>query len=125
MSRGALAAALVPVAALLAILAVGAGVLWSDLAPRDREAIAAVLTPPRVGLLVLFGLALVAALAVLGYRSFVALALPARRLAEEVRLIARGNAAHRVAPSGAAELQALGGAVNELAEARAGLAADV
>jgi DNA polymerase III subunit epsilon len=125
MSRGALAAALVPVGVALAILAVGAGVLWSDLGTGEREAIAVVLTPPRVGLLLLFGLALVAALAILGYRRFAALALPARRLAEEVRLIAQGNTSHRVSPSGATELQALAGAVNELAAARAALAVDV
>ena len=125
MNRGALAAALAPPAVALAILAAGAGVLWIDLDPRDREAIAALLTPPRIGLLALFGLALATALAILGYRRFAALALPARRLAEGVRVIAQGNAAHRVAPFGAAELQALAGAINELAEVRSALAADV
>jgi DNA polymerase-3 subunit epsilon len=124
-SRRALAAMLVPPAVALAILAVGAGALWSDLDPGDRETVAAVLTPPRIGLLVLSGLALAAALAILGYRLFAATAAPARRLAEEVRLIAQGNPSHRVAPSGAPELQLLAGAVNELAEVRAALAADV
>ena len=93
--------------------------------PSGREAIAAILTPPRIGLLVLFALVLATALAILGYRLFARLAAPARRLAEDVRVIAQGNAAHRVAPSGAAELQALAGAVNELAEVRSALAADV
>ena len=125
MSRAALAAALMPPAVALAILAVGAGFLWSDLEPGEREAIAAVLTPPRVGLLVLFGLALATVLAILGYRRFVATADPARRLAEDVRLIAQGNPSHRVGASGTAELRALAGAVNELAEARSALAADV
>lgn len=125
MSRGALAAMLVPPAVALAILAVGAGALWSDLGPGDREAVAAVLTPPRMGLLVLSGLALATALAILGYRLFAATAAPARRLAEDVRLIAQGNPSHRVAPSGAPELRRLAGAVNELAEVRAALAADV
>jgi hypothetical protein len=37
-SRRALAALLVPPAVALAILAVGAGVVWSDLDPSDREA---------------------------------------------------------------------------------------
>src|SRR5262245_12251887 len=113
MTRRALAAALAPVGVALVVLAVGAGVLWGDLGEVDREAIAAVLTPPRVGLLVFFGLALVAGLAVLGYRRFAALALPARRLAEEARLIAQGNPSHRVTPPGAPDLAALATAVNE------------
>ncbi|HTO50310.1 MAG TPA: exonuclease domain-containing protein [Burkholderiales bacterium] len=125
MSRGALAAALVPAAVALVILGVGAGFLWGDLDPREREAIGAVLTPARIGLLVLFGLALVTVLAVLGHRLFARLAAPARRLAEDVRVIAQSNAAHRVAPSGAAELRVLASAVNELAEVRSALAADV
>ena len=125
MSRRALAAALVPPAVALGVLAVGAGFFWSDIDARDREAISAIFTPPRIGLLVLFGLALGTALAILGYRVFGATAAPARRLAEDVRLIAQGNAAHRVTASGAPELQALAGAVNELAEARSALAADV
>jgi len=124
-SRGALAAMLAPPAVALAILAVGAGAFWSDLDPRDRDAVAAVLTPPRIGLAVLFGLALATALAILGYRLFAATAAQARRLAEDVRLIAQGNPSHRVAPSGASELRLLAGAVNELADVRAALAADV
>ena len=76
MSRGALAAMLVPPLAALAILAVGAVSLWSDLDLRDREAVTAVLTPPRIGLLVLFGLAFATALAILGYRLFAATAAP-------------------------------------------------
>ena len=125
MSRGALAATLVPPAVALALLAAGAGALWTDLDPGDREVVAAVLTPPRIGLLVLFGLALATALAILGYRLFAATAAPARRLAEDVRLIAQGNPSHRVASAGMPELQLLAGAVNELAEVRARLAADV
>jgi len=125
MNRGALAAALAPPAVALAILAAGTGFVWSDLDASGREVVAAILTPPRIGLLVLFGLALVAALAILGYRRFTRFAAPARQLAEDVRVIAQGNAAHRVASSGGAELQALAGAVNELAEVRSVLAADV
>ncbi len=125
MSRGALAAAVLPPSVALVILAVAGGVLWADLDPSDRAALAAILTPPRIGLLVLFALALAAAVGFLGYRLFAATAGPARRLAEEIRLIARGNPSHRVVPAGAAELQAVAGAVNELAEVRAALAADV
>jgi DNA polymerase III subunit epsilon len=124
-SRGALAAAVLPPSVALVILAVAGGVLWADLDPSDRAALAAILTPPRIGLLVLFALALAAAVGFLGYRLFAATAGPARRLAEEIRLIARGNPSHRVVPAGAAELQAVAGAVNELAEIRAALAADV
>jgi DNA polymerase-3 subunit epsilon len=125
MSRGALAAAVVPPAVALATLAVAIAVFWSDLDPGGREATAAILTPPRIGLLVLFALALAAALGFLGHRLFAATGGTAQRLAEEVRLIAQGNPSHRVAPSGSAELQAVAGAVNELAEVRAKLAADV
>jgi len=125
MNRAALAAALVPPAAALAVLAAGAGLLWSDLDAPARDALAGLLTPPRIGLLVLAGLALGGGLALIGYRRFAAAVAPARRLAEEVRLIAQGNAAHRVAPSGAPEARLLADAVNELAEARSALAADV
>jgi len=125
MSRGALAAALVPPAVAFAVLAAGAGLVWSDLDAPARDALAGLLTPPRIGLLVLAGLALAGGLALTGYRRFTATAAVARRLAEEVRLIAQGNAAHRVAPSGAPEARLLAEAVNELAEARSALAADV
>jgi hypothetical protein len=40
---------LVPPAVALAILAVGAVSLWTDFAAADREAVVAVLTPPRIG----------------------------------------------------------------------------
>ena len=121
MSRTSVVAAVAPAAVALAVIAVAAGFLWADLDPREQAALAAALTPPRIGLLVLFVVTLAAALGILGQHLFGSTAGAARPLAEGVRLIAHGNPAHRVPLTGAPQLQAVAAAVNELAGARAQL----
>jgi DNA polymerase-3 subunit epsilon len=119
-----LASFLIPALA-LALLAVAIGVLWADLAPDERRAVDTLLTPPRLALAALFALAFVAILALLAHRLVAATAGAARRISEAVRLITHGNPAHRVTPSGVAELRAIAEAVNELASNRMQLLADV
>ena len=115
-----------PPAVALAILAVGAGFLWSDL---DAAAIAR-RSPPfslrrASGCWCCSGSRSRRRSRSSGIALFAATAAPARRLAEDVRLIAQGNPSHRVGACGSARAAALAGAVNELAEARSALAADV
>jgi DNA polymerase-3 subunit epsilon len=107
-----------PVAALLA-LALVAIVFRADIDPASRAALDSVFTAPRLAMLALLLLPLLAALAWLAAR----LHGPLARLTEGTRLIAHGNPAHRIHAGGPAELAALAGAVNELAERRAELLA--
>jgi DNA polymerase III subunit epsilon len=119
-----LAAVLFPSVA-LAVLAVAAVVLWSDLLPEERLAAAAMLTQPRVGLLALSAIVLGGVLGFLAYRSLAPAARTARQLAESVRLIAHSNATHRVPAAALPALRDVAEAVNELAGERAQLLVDV
>ena len=67
--------------AALAVVACALLVLGADLAPAERDAAAALLTPARIGLLVLFALALVGVLGALAWRLYDGTAAPAARLA--------------------------------------------
>lgn len=125
MSRTALRAVFAAVALTLVLLAGAAFVLWADLEPTERSALAAVLTQPRVGLLVLFGVIFAAGIALFVHRLLAITIGPAQRIAEAVRLIAQANPAHRTRAEGTVELQAVARAVNELAEARSRLLHDV
>lgn len=125
MSRTSLRAMVAVVGLTLVGVAAAGFVLWSDLEPAERSAIAAVLTSPRVGLLILFALALAGGLALYVYRLLATTVGPAHRIAEEVRLIAQANPARRIAEEGAPELRAVAAAVNELADARSRLQGDV
>jgi len=124
-SRTALRAVFAAVALTLVLLAGAAFVLWADLEPTERSALAAVLTQPRVGLLVLFGVIFAAGIALFVHRLLAITIGPAQRIAEAVRLIAQANPAHRTRAEGTVELQAVARAVNELAEARSRLLHDV
>jgi len=124
-SRTALRAVFAAVALTLVVLAGAAFVLWADLEPTERSALAAVLTQPRVGLLVLFVVVLAAGIALYVRRLLAVTVGPAQRIAEALRLIAQANPAHRTREEGAPELQAVARAVNELAEARSRLLHDV
>jgi DNA polymerase-3 subunit epsilon len=121
----ALLAFVVAAAAALAVVALGTAILAADIDAAERAALAGMLTPPRLGLLALFALALAGAAGYAAYRFVAPAEAAARRIAEEVRLIAHGNAAHRLARPPVAELDALVEAVNHLAGVRAQLAADV
>jgi len=122
--RTSVATIVVPGAA-LGMLALAAAALWVELGPDERATVAALLTPPRVGLLVLLALALAGILGWIAHRLVAPLTRDAGRIAEAVRLVAHGNPSHRLPPSGGVELQAVAAAVNELADARAKLLADV
>jgi DNA polymerase-3 subunit epsilon len=124
-SRTAPRAVVAAVALTLALLAGAGFVLWADLDPAERSALAAVLTAPRVALLVLFGVALAAGIAFFVRRLLAVTVGPAQRIAEALRLIAQANPAHRAPEEGAPELQAVARAANELAETRSRLLHEV
>lgn len=113
-----------PLAVLATLLAI-VGVVWADLDGPGRAALATVLTGARIGLVALL---LLPALAWLGWSMF-GLAAATRdralRMAETIGVIARVNPAQRVATSGTPELDAIARAVNEIAEQRTRLLADV
>ena len=119
-----LAAVLFPSVA-IAVVGLAAVALWSDISPEERLAATTMLTQPRVGLLVLFGIVLVGALGFLAYRSLIPVARAGQQLAEAVRLIAHGNATHRVPAAALPALRDVAEAVNELAAERARLLVDV
>jgi DNA polymerase-3 subunit epsilon len=102
-----------------------AGVLWAELAADERRAISDLVTPPRVGLLALLALILVGALAFLAHRLVAPVVRALRRIADEVRLVAHGNPAYRLAGAPAPELERVAKAVNDLADARSKLLVDV
>jgi DNA polymerase-3 subunit epsilon len=113
-----------PLAVVASILAVIA-VVWIDLDGADRTRLAALLTGPRLGMIALLVLPALALFAWHMMRLAADTREPTLRIAESIRLIARGNPAHRVALQGSAELHAVAQAANELAQLRAGLLADV
>ncbi|MCM2251928.1 MAG: exonuclease domain-containing protein [Ramlibacter sp.] len=108
----------------LALVALACYALWADLQPHERSALAAILGA-RTMLLVM--LALLPPLVIGTLLRLVLAAYPqaAVKLAEEVRLIHSVHPAHRLAPTGAAEMHQLGAAVNELADAHRTLQQDV
>ncbi|MFN7156147.1 MAG: exonuclease domain-containing protein [Acidovorax sp.] len=105
------------------LLLMGA-VVWSTLDAAERAAVGDVLSP-RV---VLVAMGWLAGLAVVGgalqvlYRRYVG--APARLL-EETRVVLTAATPQQLKPRGTAEMQALAGAVNELAAQRDGLRADM
>jgi DNA polymerase-3 subunit epsilon len=118
-------AAVALAAAVVVLLAIAGAVLWADFEPGERRIVLQVLTPPRVGLLIVLALVLggVAGFAV--HRLLAPAHAAARRLAEAIRLIAHGNPGHRVEPAGPAALRAAADAANELAAERSQLLANV
>ena len=120
-----LTAVAVPAAVVLLVVIVAAIVVWSDLEATEREVAAIVLTPSRIGLLVLFALALVAAVATFAWRAFARTVDPARRLAEGARLTLHGNPAHRLTEGECGELGDLAAAIDALAADRARALAEV
>jgi DNA polymerase-3 subunit epsilon len=120
----ALSALRVPLAALAALLALGA-IVWYDLGPAERAALAAALAAPRLGLVGVLGAAALALLGLREYRLAEATRAPALRIAESLRLVARGNPDYRIEPQGTPELRAIAEAANELAAQRSRLLADI
>jgi DNA polymerase-3 subunit epsilon len=111
--------------AALAVVAAGLAAFAADLAPEEREQAAALLTPARIGVLVVFGLALVTVIGLLLWRLFEQTVGPAARLADGARLIATANPDHRVTAEGLPELRDAAQGVNALAAAHAALRTDL
>ena len=104
------------------MLAAAAIVFVADLSADEQSTAAGLLTPPRIGLLGLFGVILIAALAWTAYRIVAPLVFAARRMAEGLRTIAHGNPAHRLPDAPA--FGDIADAANELADAHSRLLAD-
>jgi DNA polymerase-3 subunit epsilon len=117
------AALLVPGLA-LAILASFCGVIWADFDPGERRAVADLLTPPRIGLIVLLVLVLAGAVGLITFWLVAPGVRAARRIAEGMRLVAHANPAHRLPLAAPVELQAVARAANELADERSKLLLD-
>ena len=122
--RSALAWTVIPATAAV-IVTVAAIALWADLRPDEQQALLSLLTPPRIGLVALFLVALIGSIGFLAFRSKAATASSARRIAEGARLVAHGNPAHRLDGFGPTELRAVADAVNDLAEVRSQLLAEM
>jgi DNA polymerase III subunit epsilon len=102
------------------VVAAGVGLallLWSGLAPAQRELVTAVVRDQAAALLLLAG-GMVAGLAWLLVHVVGRYAATARRLTADTRLLLGPNPDHHLDTSGPAELAELAGAVNELAERR-------
>lgn len=113
------------VAFAIATLAIGAIVLWLDLETAERESAAALFSPQRVILAMIFVLALAAGLVAFARRWHVRTHAAAERMAASLRLTLTSNPAHRLAPEACGDLAALAGAVNDLSERASALQRDV
>jgi DNA polymerase-3 subunit epsilon len=102
----------------LAVIAAAGTVVWLDLEPPERVQLRELLTAPRIGLLVLFFIALVGGIFGIVRRWFRRSVEPVRRLAEATLLIAASNPEHRIALEGSEETRQAGAAVNALAQRR-------
>jgi DNA polymerase III subunit epsilon len=108
---------------LVALVALAAAIS-SDLRPLERDVLERVLRREAslgvfLGVLFLLGLGFLISLF---FRQY---AVAPRRLAREAELIATANPSHRVEPGGPAEVRALGGAINELADRAEGVGEQV
>jgi DNA polymerase-3 subunit epsilon len=124
-SSRARSAAAIAAAVVLALTAIAAAIVWIDLDADEQRTLRVLLTPPRMGLLVFFALALIGAIGFFVYRLVAPREHAAHRIAEAVRLIAHGNPAHRIDTATVPQLAAVADTVNDLAAARAQLAVDV
>lgn len=99
-------------------------VLWSNLEPAERVTLDALLRP-RIALALLLALLLPLLFAVLWQGWIRRYPRAAARMRDEVLIIGNANPGHRVAPAGAAEMRALGAAINALADAHQALGREV
>ncbi|MBX3605532.1 MAG: DNA polymerase III subunit epsilon [Piscinibacter sp.] len=117
-------AALLP-GALLALWALGGGLLFAaTLEPAERAALGAMLEP-RVALLLLGWLLLSGALGALARQAYLRWVAGAARLAEEAQVLLATDVQRELAPQGCAETRALAGVINQFAQQRDGLRADM
>ena len=107
------------VAAFVVAVIVAAGiVIWLDLEPPEQAQLSALFPAQRVGLLVLFFIALTGGIFGIVHRWFRRSVEPVRRLAEATQLIAASNPEHRIALDGSDQTRQAAEAVNALAERR-------
>lgn len=99
----------------VALLGFAGLVLWVDLSPTERHTLRSILAE-RAALLVFLAGLLGAVLAGLLRQWLVAYPQNAQRITEEIGIIHRVNAEHRLKPSGPVEMRKLGEALNEFAE---------
>ncbi|MEO8016117.1 MAG: DNA polymerase III subunit epsilon, partial [Polaromonas sp.] len=110
--------------ALAAWLVVSGALVWSTLAPDERETVGAVLGP-RIALLGMSWLAALAGVAYGMHRLYLRYASAPARLLEATRVLLAASEAHQLTPQGSTELRALAGSINELAGQRDRLREDM
>ena len=118
------AAALAPGLVLAAWTLAAGGALLATLEPAERQAVLALLAP-RAALLLMMGLAAALALGLLLRKAWLEWGAAAGRLAEQAQALAVADQPKDLALPGAAEVQAVQAAVNELLRQRRALKADV
>jgi DNA polymerase-3 subunit epsilon len=109
----------------VAVIAAAGMVVWLDLEPPERAQLAALFPAPRVGLLVLFLIALIGGIFGIVRRWFRRSVEPVRRLTEAAQLIAASNPEYRIALEGSEETRQAAEAVNALAQRRCELQREV
>ncbi|MCU0896311.1 MAG: exonuclease domain-containing protein [Burkholderiales bacterium] len=117
--------AIVPALLVLAFAGLAALVTWSDLPAQERAAVAEAFNAQRVSVLVILALGFAAAVGFAAKRIADRTAVPARKVAEGMRLMLSSNPGFRVAPEGAPEIADVAALANQLADANAALKADV
>ena len=119
-----LLAALLP-GAVLALCALGAGLLFAaTLEAAERDALVAMLEP-RGALLLLGWLVLAGGLGWLSREVYLRWVAAAARLAEEARVLLAADVEREIEPQGGAELRSLADVINALARQRGELRADI
>ncbi len=123
--RSALRTAAVMAAIVFGILAGTGWLVWMDFVPTERTHIEAVLTPPRIAMLVLAAIALAGGIGIFAFHIARATLVPARRMSQAIGVILAANAEHRLPVEGAPEIAELAGRVNALADSHSKAKADV
>jgi DNA polymerase-3 subunit epsilon len=117
--------AIVPALLVFVFAGVAALVTWSDLPPEERPAVAAAFSAQRVAVLLILALGFAAAVGFAAKRIADRTVLPARRIAEGMKLMLSSNPDFRVTPAGAPEIAEVATLANQLADANAALKSDV
>ncbi len=105
------------------IAAMGA-VVWSSFSEEQKAAVGDALIS-QIGLIIILGVLVVAGLGFILQALFNVYIAPPKRLAEGTQVIVTANPSHRVQPEGSAELKALAGVINALAERYEAMQQDV
>jgi len=122
--RRELAAALAPGVVLALAAIAGGALLAATLEPADRAALAAMFEP-RIALLLLGWLLLSAALGALTRLAYLRWVAAAARLAEQAHVLLATDVQRAIEPEGSVETRALAAVINQLAQQRSALRADI